>query len=909
MPRIFPAYPFRKISPFCPIFLNTLLLICLLHHIGSVMTLQEPPFNYMLLDLQRNSTDFINQTDYWAYQVLSVNTTPKYSICAGTYLLKGYNTNYPRIFAERNYGSLPPHKSVFMTITFWLIDRWRSSSSYFEVYISKGSSYYFDQIVGQADYSQASWGRQLCGDSSYYDLAPVIISANTNHNDANLVLGIYQYRTDTAQLGVRDIKILFSNSTLASSSHCGITHPTNLLLSQYNCPCDVGQYKNSSTNTCTSCHSTCATCSGQYATNCLSCATGYSYNGTQCILCDTTCETCFGSAANQCFTCHEGYHLNWDNTCIQNCSAPFIKNQTAGNHFCNTPCDSSYFYYTNGSCLPTCSGAFSQLTIRSQRICNFYCETGSYLYTNGSCLPDCGFPYQAVNRGGYLYCSYPCSSSEYEYWNGSCLSSCPPPLTQAVVQNYTICNYTCRSSEYLVYNGSCISSCPSPFKQRVEAEKLFCDSPCPSSSSYFGLGGTCSSSCPSSQHFRVDGGLKICQTICEDPKPYYNLDNKNCKALCLQPYIVIQTEHGQTCYLPISEAETKEATRLAVFTNVSSSLVTAGLLLTAVICPFDSSAITGSALSRLLEYTKYLNISHSVRLEAIFSASDGNPLLFNIAALKLPAQTQEELAYSSNILVFTRYGLGSSFLLNFCDDIIWLLCLLGVLMLFYLLERVIKRFTKRDQLQFITEKARMIGQNYFTDQIYDGCSSIIFFFGLELWSSDFQYRIRRVSIIVAVICVSIILYQLRFHYKLIRKYQKIKSRCTQPAALEEGLRTFEEKNEGVKVLYEDFKDNTFARQAFLLLLTMRGMIYSLLVTTIYSHPFLQISLMTCLNVLFLGYVVIKRPFKFIELNIKQSMLEAVLLTANISLFITALLDKSGASTTLSIQRTSEVIIM
>lgn len=106
--------------------------------------------------------------------------------------------------------------------------------------------------------------------------------------------------------------------------------------------CPTIGYVTSSTN-CLACDSTCATCNGISASNCVTCASGYYLSSSTCRLvcpggtypnsttqqcqsCDGSCTYCFGSTINNCSQCITGMVL-YNFTCQGSCPNGLTVNQ------------------------------------------------------------------------------------------------------------------------------------------------------------------------------------------------------------------------------------------------------------------------------------------------------------------------------------------------------------------------------------------------------------------------------------------------------------------------------------------------------------------------------------------------------------------------------------------------------
>jgi proprotein convertase subtilisin/kexin type 5 len=108
----------------------------------------------------------------------------------------------------------------------------------------------------------------------------------------------------------------------------------------------------------TNCHTSCFTCSGAAATNCLTCLEGFTRNAGECVPCDLSCGSCNGLNNNDCTTCKPLSFLSEVPPSSGNwlCESCHISCRTG----CNGPLASDCWdcksegYYDTGSTCGTC---------------------------------------------------------------------------------------------------------------------------------------------------------------------------------------------------------------------------------------------------------------------------------------------------------------------------------------------------------------------------------------------------------------------------------------------------------------------------------------------------------------------------------------------------------------------------
>ena len=204
--------------------------------------------------------------------------------------------------------------------------------------------------------------------------------------------------------------------------------------------CDVvGYFQDAGTQTCKACDSSCKTCSGSSAMNCLSCYSGKFFLASNnscvscnedgyyqntiaqtCDTCDLSCQTCSGSAATNCLTCYTGQYLLAANSSCVSCDVDGYYQDTL-TQTCKA-CDAS---------CNTCSGSTATNCLS--------CPTGKYLLTaNNSCV--------SCNVDGYYQDTL---TQTCKACDAGCKTCSGPSATDCL---------TCYSGTYLLsLNNSCVS--------------------------------------------------------------------------------------------------------------------------------------------------------------------------------------------------------------------------------------------------------------------------------------------------------------------------------------------------------------------------------------------------------------------------------------------------------------------
>ena len=152
---------------------------------------------------------------------------------------------------------------------------------------------------------------------------------HTNTSVTFKLLSLFDSSTEVFSLGIRDVHLLFINSTTTPTLDACLF--VSLSDSDPSCTCGAGKYNTAKSGSCSTCDSTCLNCMGSKTTDCTACATGYSFNGKTCMKCDSTCAECSGTTQYECVRCaSSSSFLYYNGTCQVKCTAPLVS-QIIGN--------------------------------------------------------------------------------------------------------------------------------------------------------------------------------------------------------------------------------------------------------------------------------------------------------------------------------------------------------------------------------------------------------------------------------------------------------------------------------------------------------------------------------------------------------------------------------------------------
>ena len=233
--------------------------------------------------------------------------------------------------------------------------------------------------------------------------------------------------------------------------------------------CPPQTWRDSSTYTCSPCHSTCYTCSGSTSTNCLSCYPGkfldpttsscisacpdgyYGSNGV-CYPCytkslptnpDESCNTCSGPYSNQCDTCADGlFHDSGTNKCVTHCSLGWYEDLVTATcaqcYRASSSSDTERDCYTCTSNTPnSCESCYAGTYLTPSNTCEEFCPDGWWGDASTKTCKQCYVYDVAVpsdqscatctagNSDNCLTCNSPYFFDSSTGSTGKCVSTCP----------------------------------------------------------------------------------------------------------------------------------------------------------------------------------------------------------------------------------------------------------------------------------------------------------------------------------------------------------------------------------------------------------------------------------------------------------------------------------------------------
>ena len=342
--------------------------------------------------------------------------------------------------------------------------------------------------------------------------------------------------------------------------------------------------------------------------------------------------------------------------------------------------------------------------------------------------------------------------------------------------------------------------------------------------------------------------------------------------------------------LPL-KGSTKQITEIKTATQ---SIVGAGLIANTIARSGSSSAIRMSMLAQMIDYLKYLDIDYPYDVRYALSTWDGDFINFNSDDLDLTPNSLENYGSSYGPLpspiTMYDYDIDSSFLMNFWDQLIPLFILSGLLIFMVIFEVIASKTAQGEVPKKIFRQLKICIQWLLITFLYNDFDDIFFFAILSSRTTRKGTVLTVTNIIASILFIFLTVGALIGQTWLVKKYQTLKNK-----EFQEEFEKFKSKIEGVKILWKDFKDESFLQMNALLFTVMHNILFCIILATLTEHPLVQVILINILSVAIIIFVVRFQPYNE-KLELFQTIAcEVILLAVNICLLILILLDSNSNS--------------
>ena len=313
-----------------------------------------------------------------------------------------------------------------------------------------------------------------------------------------------------------------------------------------------------------------------------------------------------------------------------------------------------------------------------------------------------------------------------------------------------------------------------------------------------------------------------------------------------------------------------------------------------------SAAVSGKIFSQI----KYLNISYSGELQVALLTWLPSFVSLGLTP-DLPQSMVDKIPERSVPYVFGKYDVPSSFLINFWENLGIIVFVTALWLLLKGLERL-GSSKNQPRIVSLTRRCRSMIQNFLITVLYGVYGDLVMFSIVEYRTLVFGWNLSLLSFLLSVILLLAMFGSFLYQIKLLNTYQKLKK---QNPTDSNSLKQFTKNHEGSQVYWKDFKDYSLAPQFFLIFLSSRDLIFSLILATMFKHPLVQTILIMILNCLMIAYLFIKKPFENIIDFGQQLFFECIGFVVNFCVFINAILDTGKYEATAARKNIGKLIIV
>lgn len=706
--------------------------------------------------------------------------------------------------------------------------------------------------------------------------------------------------------------------------------------------CADGYYYNGTQ--CVLCVSSCATCFGPANNQCLICKSGYFlFNNNTCLAsCDLPLINTTDGVTQFCQRkCPVGEYLFDNTTCVSQCNLPLKPSSDGITDFCDRPCSSGYFLFNNITCLPSCDLPLISTTDSATQFCQRKCPIGEYLFDNTTCVsqPQCNLPLKPSSDGITDFCDRPCSSGYSLFNNNTCLPSCDLPLVPSTDSITNFCDLPCQAGKFLYKNHTCLNSCDLPLIQTSDGRVQFCDRPCPSntfiysnntgiclsncnsplsqsilldlnlcinpcqSGEYLYADKSCNSTCPSPLVSQVNNTIKYCMNSCPISSDYLYPDG-TCQATCSSPNQIKIVNSVQTCellYSPLSQKDVAMVKSVSSTVQAGSTALSAGVAIASVLGSNNPATFTLAAVVKMLPYIRYMEINFPPRLAYLLNNMNSSVISFSFGP-SMPSYVQAKFSNYPLPGKFGEYGLNSSFLVNYWQNMTSLALILGVIVILGIMVTLVKK--KKFLFLVFTKLKLIVKWNFFLMMFTTNLDGVALGTSLEMRTLSINSFAEGVSFIICLFMNVATIFVLGLIIYIIRDIRKHKH---QIAPLQKIVHD-QDKWEEFQIFYAGSKEDSFIRHIFLFPYLMRLYLFNLIIANLFEHPLVQAILITLLGLTMLLYMVFIRPFKSKLVLCQHTTDEIVILTVNTCILILATLDHLGSTDTHTREIVGDIII-
>jgi len=458
--------------------------------------------------------------------------------------------------------------------------------------------------------------------------------------------------------------------------------------------------------------------------------------------------------------------------------------------------------------------------------------------------------------------------------------TCAPSSCDASLNNWVFqacLQETCNTPGYYTSFGTC---------EKCLKGCAICSDPtnCESCIEGYYLDGTSCKKC-SMKHCKACDDSQSCQT-CNSGYGFYN-------SLCILCPVGTYLSSDGIC---------KELSKALQDTLTNSQLANSAVTQAANFLSKGSSvSLSAMVGGKIFSQIKYLNISYSGELQVALLTWLPSFVSLGLTP-DMPESMQEKIPQRNVPYMFEKYETGSSFLINFWENLGVIIFAFILWMLFKGTGLLISPQQNPSKIAIFIKKAHIMIQNFLLAALYGVFGDLVLYSILEYRSFAFGWNLSLLSFIFTIILLLTMFLIFFYQMKILKSYQNLKQTSSH-------LEQFMKNHEGSQMFFKDFKDFSLGTQLFPFFLTLRDIIFSFMLVTMFEYPLAQVILITLLDFLMIAYLFIKRPFESTFDFVQQLFFEFVGLGVMISVFINAIFDSGKYETLQARKNVGKLIII
>ena len=305
----------------------------------------------------------------------------------------------------------------------------------------------------------------------------------------------------------------------------------------------------------------------------------------------------------------------------------------------------------------------------------------------------------------------------------------------------------------------------------------------------------------------------------------------------------------------------------------------------------DPVGVQAQVSGKIFISIQYFNITYSQDVLAILAQTAVTPGLGSPYYVPdIPDSTESHIVARKVPYAFNKYGVTSSFVMNFWKKMLFLVMISGALVLAFSLEFASQKRTWKYLPIMLLPLLRAVIQNFLLTQLYSFLGDVILYSTLQYRTIKFNTKYEWVDFFVSIFFLLAVLSMPVWHCLFINKYRKILK-----SEKKEAITHYRRSNQGCKLFFSDFHDRLRVQQLFLLFLTARDLVFNLILSTMFDHPLPQMIILLTMNLAMIAYIIMKKPFRDLINFVQQIFYEILFFVALIVLIILIALDMNNST--------------